>query len=114
MATLLQTADIIQFNLIYSRIFSIVSPMAGKKGPLLAHRPPCGIIVNSLPSYDVMADDAELFKSQTVIITALSRGSMEVVRDVGEVPSGRGSTVLTTSASAIRIRVYVLKFLSLS
>jgi hypothetical protein len=62
------------------------------------------------------ADDAALSESQKVIITALSRGSMtmEVVRDVGEVPSGRGSTVLTTSASAIRIRVYVLKFLSLS
>ena len=65
--------------------------MAGKKGPLLAHRPPCGIIVNSLPSYNMMADDAALSKSQTVIITALSRDSptMEVVRDVGEVQYGR-------------------------
>jgi valyl-tRNA synthetase len=53
-------------------------------------------------------DHAALFESQKSVITTLTKGckSVEVVRDVSQVPSGCGSTVLTSTISVhILVRV---------
>ena len=55
---------------------------------------------------------AALFESQRGVITTLTKGckSVEVVRDVSKIPSGCGSTVLTSTIS-LHILVRVSFFL---
>jgi len=53
-------------------------------------------------------DEAALFKSQKGVITTLTKGcrSVEVVRDVSDVPPGCGSAVLTPAIGVhILVRV---------
>jgi valyl-tRNA synthetase len=61
-------------------------------------------------------EEAALFESQRGVITTLTKGckSVEVVRDVSKIPSGCGSTVLTSTISLhILVRVsFFLFFLS--
>ena len=61
-----------------------------------------------------MQDDEEaaLFESQKGVISTLTKGckSVEVVRDVSKIPSGCGSTVLTSTIS-LHILVRVSFFL---
>ena len=61
-----------------------------------------------------MQDGAEaaLFESQKGVIATLTKGckSAEVVRDASEIPSGCGSTVLTSTISVhilVRVRIVV-------
>ena len=57
-------------------------------------------------------EEAALFESQKGVITTLTKGckSVEVVRDVSKIPSGCGSTVLTSTIS-LHILVRVSSFL---
>jgi valyl-tRNA synthetase len=58
-------------------------------------------------------EEAALFTSQKGVITTLTKGckSVEVVRDVSKIPSGCGSTVLTSTISLhvlVRVGFFLL------
>lgn len=91
-------------HIIYSLIFKVCVLTAGEKAPIAR-----SLTIMMIVFFHIQdEEEAALFTSQKGVITTLTKGckSVEVVRDISKIPSGCGSTVLTSTISLhILVRV---------